>query len=143
MEETETPLLPDRRALKVFVVDDDLSICDYVRVIAEDCGFFVEFATRAGEFRERYAGSTPDIVVTDVAMPSEDGIALLEFLRSQDFSNPVILISQFDGYLKSAAIFARTVGFRNVQMMAKPLTLPKVRDALFRAAELRDFERPG
>lgn len=118
----------------LFVVDDDLAICEFIKIIAEDCGFAVTFATRVREFRECFAVGAPDVVVSDIAMPAEDGVDLLEFLRTQDYRNPVILISQFEGYLRSAATFARTIGIRQVQALSKPLTVEMVRAALLRAA---------
>ena len=118
----------------LYIVDDDLAICEFIKIIAEDCGFAVTFATRVREFRESFAVGVPDVVVSDIAMPAEDGVDLLEFLRAQDYRNPVILISQFEGFLRRAATFARTIGIRQVQALSKPLTVDMVRAALMRAA---------
>lgn len=120
--------------LKLFIVDDDLAICNYIRVVAEECGYIVDFATRVSEFRERFAAGAPDVVISDIVMPTEDGIDLLEFLRSQEYRRPVILISQYDGYLKSAATFARIIGIRQVQVLGKPFELTDLQAALLKAA---------
>src|SRR5215472_2860974 len=76
----------------IAVVEDDRDVLDLIKDILEVEGFDVlsyHDGTRALDAFER---SSPDLVITDIAMPELDGIQLLRRLRETS-DTPVILLT--------------------------------------------------
>lgn len=76
---TDPPFL---RGVSVLVVDDDDAALEYARSTLEQYGANVVTATSAGEARETYLRAQPDVIVSDLRMPGEDGIELIRTIRA-------------------------------------------------------------
>lgn len=76
----------------ILVVDDDPEIRRLVAGYLTDQGFRAITAEDAAAARAVLAARTPDLVVLDVMMPGEDGLALIRWLR-RDSELPVILLT--------------------------------------------------
>ncbi len=68
--------------LRVLVVDDDPDSNEVVRTLLASCGADVRTASSAHEAFEIVARWLPDVVVSDLAMPDEDGYSLLARMRA-------------------------------------------------------------
>ena len=68
--------------LRVLVVDDDPDSNEVVRTLLAACGAEVRTASSAREALAVVEQWLPDVVVSDLAMPDEDGYALLARMRS-------------------------------------------------------------
>jgi len=77
----------------VFVVDDDPGVGKSLCWLIESVGLHVEVHDSASAFLESYEESKPGCLVADVRMPGMSGLALLEQLRTDGVTIPVILIS--------------------------------------------------
>jgi signal transduction histidine kinase len=75
------PLL---RGLSVLVVDDNAEDREFVRTCLEQYGAVVRTAASAHEARERFRRDRPDVVVSDLMMPNEDGLELIRQIRAMD-----------------------------------------------------------
>ena len=86
-------------ASRILVVDDDDDIRGLVRTLLERAGYEVSDAAdgRAG-LRELY-GSSPDLVILDVAMPGLDGWETLERIRELT-DVPVLMLTARDAELE-------------------------------------------
>lgn len=69
------------------------------------------------------AGQGFDLVVTDVQMPNVDGIALVQQLIANNSDQRIIIMSG----LADELVHARALLSANVRMIAKPVTLEKIR----------------
>jgi len=76
----------------LLVVDDDERIRTLLARFLKNNGFLVSAARDAGHARRLLAGLEFDLVVLDVMMPGEDGLALTRSLRA-DRRMPVILLT--------------------------------------------------
>jgi two-component system, OmpR family, phosphate regulon response regulator OmpR len=76
----------------LLVVDDDARLCALLRQYLSDQGFRVTTAGNAGEARARLEGLTFDLLVLDVMMPGEDGIALTRAIRDSS-QVPILLLT--------------------------------------------------
>jgi signal transduction histidine kinase/CheY-like chemotaxis protein len=72
----------DGNGVRVLVVDDDADGRDLVAVVLESCGAEVRVAASAAEAREQLEKHTPDVIVSDIGMPVEDGYALIRSIRT-------------------------------------------------------------
>jgi CheY-like chemotaxis protein len=75
------PLL---RGLSILVVDDNDDDRELVRASLEHYGAVVRTASSAHEARERFRRDRPDVIVSDLVMPDEDGLELIRQIRAMD-----------------------------------------------------------
>jgi len=68
--------------LKVLLVDDEPDGREVTRQTLSRFGAEVEVASSAAEAMERLGACQPDILISDIAMPDEDGYALVRRIRS-------------------------------------------------------------
>jgi len=68
---------------KVLVVDDDLDTCDIIGAVLESAGAEVRTCQSASEALAAMDVWVPDILVSDIAMPGDDGYALIRKVRAR------------------------------------------------------------
>jgi len=79
---------------QIMVVDDDLSMCNFLRSFLVDRGYAAITLDSAEEAVKRYHAERPAAVILDVVMPGNmDGLAALEALKKIDRDVPVIVLS--------------------------------------------------
>lgn len=78
----------------ILVIDDNKDIREYVRSIFENT-YFVHTATNGKEGFEIAIEHIPDIVISDVMMPEEDGFTFTKHLKEHQLTShiPVILLT--------------------------------------------------
>jgi CheY-like chemotaxis protein len=69
--------------VRVLVVDDDLDTLEMLKVILQNRGAEVDAASSAGDALEALEHSLPDAIVSDLAMPEQDGYELIELIRQR------------------------------------------------------------
>lgn len=79
----------------IHLVDDDALLRDFIGGYLSSVGFEVRSFDSVAAFREAAAAGLPDIVISDLIMPGENGLTLLSWLRG--FSQvPVIMLTSQD-----------------------------------------------
>ena len=68
--------------LRVLVVEDDLDVGELITSIMAALGAVVRVATAAQEGFEIFVQWRPDVVVSDIGLPGEDGYALIRRIRA-------------------------------------------------------------
>ena len=66
-------LSTDLSGVRVLVVDDQDDACDLIRRLLEDCGAVVTTACSAEEALPLVHGERPDVLISDIGMPGQDG----------------------------------------------------------------------
>ncbi len=84
MLDASLPDLDPRRltGVNVVIVDDELDARALVTRLLERCGAAVRTASTAEEVMGLIAEKKPDVLVSDIGMPREDGYALIRRIRS-------------------------------------------------------------
>ncbi|BAE49353.1 response regulator [Paramagnetospirillum magneticum] len=77
----------------ILVVDDDRRLRELLRKYLSDNGYLVATAADAAEARQCMAGLAFDMMVLDVMMPGEDGMALTRSLRAEGNGLPILLLT--------------------------------------------------
>ncbi len=67
---------------RVLVVDDDADTRDFYTTVLEECGACVIVAASVSEALEALKQQRPDVLVSDIGMPSEDGYTLISKVRA-------------------------------------------------------------
>ncbi|SEK28297.1 PAS domain S-box-containing protein [Stigmatella aurantiaca] len=75
-------LAPDLEGLLVLVVDDEPDARELLTVVLENCRAQVITAASAWEGLERLQRSRPQVVISDIGMPGEDGYSFMRRLRA-------------------------------------------------------------
>ncbi len=78
-EETRSGTL---RGVRVLVVDDEHDTREVLSVMLARYGAEIRTAGSAAEAREIFSRWKPDVLVSDIGMPEEDGYALIEQIRA-------------------------------------------------------------
>jgi DNA-binding response OmpR family regulator len=79
----------------VLVIDDDESLLRLMRRALQRAGFDVAEATDGRAGVEQFRARRPDLVVTDLKMPIQDGFATLREIRAEAPAAKVIAISGY------------------------------------------------
>lgn len=77
----------------VLVIDDDERLRALLRRYLSDNGFMVTTAADAAEARSTLETLVFDLLVVDVMMPGEDGLALTRALRADGNVVPVLMLT--------------------------------------------------
>ncbi len=79
--------------MRILVVEDERKTASFVRKALQAEGFAVDLCTNGADALNA-AKSTPfDAIVLDIMLPGRDGLSVLQLLRSQKNSTPVLLLS--------------------------------------------------
>ena len=84
--------MSDLSAAHLLIVDDDERIRELLKRYLMKQGFMVTAARDAAQARRLLTGLAFDLIVLDVMMPGEDGVALTKWLRGE-LATPVILLT--------------------------------------------------
>jgi signal transduction histidine kinase/ActR/RegA family two-component response regulator len=68
--------------LRILVVDDQYDMLEVIQAVLTQCGAEVRTATTAGEAFEVLKAWKPDLLVSDIGMPGEDGFELIGKIRA-------------------------------------------------------------
>ncbi len=67
---------------------------------------------------EIYQERQPNLIITDISMPKMDGLELIEKIREQDDSTPIVIISAFSDQSK----LLRAIKLKLIDYLIKPVT---------------------
>jgi len=114
------PLAAERlQGVRVLVVDDDRDNREWVRQILVQEGADVDAAATCAEGLDLYGRNRPDVIVSDIDLPDQDGYSLLRLLRAHGGgrSVPAVAVTALTRSADARAAF--DAGFQ--AHMAKPV----------------------
>jgi len=117
----------------VLVIDDESGIVDSLRILLKNEGFAAHVALGGQEALNRLSEIDPDIVLTDVRMPTVGGMQVLSAVRARSPDTPVILMTA-QATLQSAVQAVNEGAFYYIQ---KPFRNDELVAILRRAVEHR------
>lgn len=77
---------------KILVVDDDVNICELIRLYLEKDGYEVSFAYDGDAALEKFAKESPSLIVLDLMLPKKDGMQVCREIRKTS-NVPVIMLT--------------------------------------------------
>lgn len=115
--------LPSLAGLKVLAVDDEADTRELIREVLKECGAEVILSRSAAEALEALEQHKPDILISDLGMPDEDGYSLITKIRA--------LPSERGGHIPAAALtaYARAEDRMRVLRSGFQFHLPKPVDS--------------
>jgi len=115
---------------EIWIADDDRGIRFVLAEALRDAGLAVREFGEVGALRDALRESRPALLVTDVRMPGEDGLSLLNDMQKQGMG-PVIVMSAYTDVATTAAAYRAGA----VDYLAKPFDLDQAVAAVQRALE--------
>ena len=125
--------------ITVLSVDDETYVRQNIAAYLEDSGFKVIQAGNGREGLEAYRRETPDIMLLDLHMPDMDGFKVLEIMKNEFPSTPVIIVSgtgTIQAAIKATRLGAWDIVLKPIQDMS--VVEYAVRKAWERATLLRE-----
>jgi signal transduction histidine kinase/CheY-like chemotaxis protein len=115
--------LPSLQGLKVLVVDDEVDTRELISEVLKDCGAEVITSRSAAEALVALEQDKPDILISDLGMPDEDGYSLISKIRA--------LPAERGGQIPAAALtaYARAEDRMRVLRSGFQFHLPKPVDS--------------
>lgn len=81
--------------MHILIVEDEASIAAFLRKGLEASGFMVQLAADGAE-GQRLALDYPfDLIIADINMPRQNGLAMVETLRKQGIETPILMLTAF------------------------------------------------
>jgi two-component system response regulator PilR (NtrC family) len=91
---------------RILIVDDEKSMRELLAIALEPEGHTVRTVPSVPAARDALAGDTYDLIVSDISMPGETGLDLLEEIRRLTPDVPVILITAYASMEAAKKAFA-------------------------------------
>lgn len=80
---------------KILVVDDELSMREFLKILLEKEGYLAQTAANTSDAITLLRQGHTDLVISDIKMPGGSGLSLLENLRASGLQIPLILITAY------------------------------------------------
>ncbi len=77
----------------VLVVDDQIGMREMLSEVLRDKGYSVDTAANAAQAYQALDAALPDLLITDLRLPDENGLHIIEKVRALDAQLPIILIT--------------------------------------------------
>ena len=125
-ESASRPIANRLNTVRVLLVEDHDDTREIVRATLEDAGASVEAVATASEARREMLTDPPDVLISDIRMPEEDGFSLMRSLRSTGAVVPAIALTAYAR--REDADEAYAAGFQ--MHLSKPIDAGRLIDAV-------------
>lgn len=124
----------------LLIEDDELFRTTLAEALASQ-GYAVTQAEDGAEGVKRFQAAPTDLVITDIVMPNQEGIATVRALRQ--FSPKVGIIAMSGGLAKDAPLYLKLAGGLGAdRTLQKPFPLTTLLEAVKEVLALSGQERP-
>jgi two-component system OmpR family response regulator len=113
----------------LLIVEDDAEMRDLLRKVLEKEGYRVSVAADGHEALALPLQTAFDLVVTDLLMPDDDGLELLQAIRKSRPTLPVIIITAFGDW----GSYSRALELGAAAFISKPLKMAELVGAIHTA----------
>src|SRR5690606_15038740 len=83
------------QGIKVLIVDDDPDARELVRRFLVECEATAIMAASAAEAQQLLESVKPDVIVSDIGMPLQDGYEFMRSVRVQGLKTPAVALTAF------------------------------------------------
>jgi DNA-binding response OmpR family regulator len=79
--------------MRLLLVEDDNTIREFLTRVLTESGFRVDACAQGGQAEQMAVEGVHDVLVVDLGLPDIDGLELIQRLRSQGVTSPVLILS--------------------------------------------------
>jgi two-component system response regulator (stage 0 sporulation protein F) len=81
---------------RLLVVDDEIEICDFLKLLFEERGFDVETAYVGVEALAKIESFKPDVILLDIKIPGMDGLEVLKRVKAKHPQIKVLMVTAIE-----------------------------------------------
>ena len=107
--------------LRILVVDDERQITRMLRASLQSSGYEVLIANNGAEAFDRFSADSPDLIISDLAMPVMDGLELTRAVRAIAQTPIIVLSVRESDRMKVEALDAGADDY-----LTKPFSMPEL-----------------
>jgi CheY-like chemotaxis protein len=127
---------PPLSGIRILVVEDDPDSLELLEFFLTGQGAVVTSARSASEARDALSARAPEVLISDVGLPDEDGLALVASLRAEPRTSKIPAIA-VTGYSDEAALSRITKAGFDARIV-KPIDLTEVVSAIQGLVRVRE-----
>ncbi|HOI26043.1 MAG TPA: sigma-54 dependent transcriptional regulator [Paludibacteraceae bacterium] len=120
---------------QILLVEDDITFSIMLKTWLSKRNFAIDHVSTISDAKKRMEGGPYDIILSDLRLPDEDGIALLKWMKSRDFEAPFIMMTSY----AEVQIAVQSMKLGAFDFIAKPINpeelLKKINEALNQEAK--------
>jgi len=124
------------RAERILIIDDEEVVCTVLAKFMSREGFEHDCATSGDEAIRLLETNEYDFVITDLVMPGDDGLELLQRIRSMNREIPVAIMTGFGTLDRAIEALRRGA----VDFIKKPFDFDRISQLLSKVFERRKYE---
>ncbi len=79
--------------MHALIIEDDKAIADFIARGLREAGFAVDVASNGTDGLDAALSQNPDVAIVDVMLPGRDGLSVIDELRKQGRTTPVLILS--------------------------------------------------
>ena len=79
--------------MHALIIEDDTAIAGFIARGLREAGFAVDVASNGHDGLEAAIAGQPDVAIIDVMLPGRDGLSVIDELRRQGRTTPVLILS--------------------------------------------------
>ncbi len=79
--------------MHALIIEDDTTIADFIARGLREAGFAVDVASNGIDGLDAALIQNPDVAIVDVMLPGRDGLSVIDELRKQGRTTPVLILS--------------------------------------------------
>lgn len=113
--------------VRLLIIDDDLTICDYLRCFFSQRGYKVFTANDGNQAVFVTTEQRPDIILLDIKMPGPSGIEVLQKIKEIDKNFKVIMMSA----VNEEVVVELAMKYGAVGYITKPFSLEQLEKDVF------------
>ena len=73
-------------SLSLLLIEDDTSLLEELSIFLSDFFDTIDVASSAEDAYEKYVSSSYDLVITDIKLPRQNGLLLVEKIKKRDIT---------------------------------------------------------
>lgn len=128
---------PDKKNVSILVVDDEPSARDMVADILTDDGYAVTTADGGEAALKHLEASSFDLIISDLMMPSMDGIELTRKIKAAGIDAPIIVITGF-ATIEHAVESMKAGAY---DFITKPFNIDQIKITVQKALETKRLQK--
>ncbi len=115
---------------RVLLVEDDVQVRNMLLETLTQEGYEVEEAANGKQAVEAYRANPPDLVITDIIMPEQDGVETIHALRREFPEVKIIAISGGSANIGGDYLLGTADALGAVRTFGKPVDVSKLLNAV-------------
>lgn len=118
--------------IKLLIVEDEKTICEFIKGFFQDRGLEVFYALSGKEGLKIFQKEKPEIIILDILMNGMNGIEVLRHIKQIDKNNAVFMVTRVsdDQEMKKESEKLGAVGY-----ITKPVTLENLEKVVMEKVE--------